>query len=195
MHLHGATAQSVGALRLALGADYKLKKDGPKVQATQRVLFLNLPRLLIMHLSRFTYDVSTGNSKVHKRVHFDAKLLCAFCSGLATRPTLIILAKKLSGRLHCSAWPQLQNDHFITKHTSLHEGDSNPATERGETVTDMLCMLLLQNEACLAGGRVPAEAVLSRVRFDCHCLSPGYQLNQRALYCQRQAAQRQVAVL
>ena len=93
MHLHGATAQSVGALRLVLGADYKLKKDGPKVQATQRVLFLNLPRLLIMHLSRFTYDVSTGNSKVHKRVHFDAKLSCAF-------PHVIILAMKVSGRLH-----------------------------------------------------------------------------------------------
>ena len=72
------------------------------MQATQRVLFLNLPRLLIMHLSRFTYDVSTGNSKVHKRVHFDAKLSCAFSSGLATCPNAIILAKKVPDRLHCS---------------------------------------------------------------------------------------------
>ena len=102
MHLHGATAPAVGALRLVLGADYRLKKDGPKVQATQRVLFLNLPRLLIMHLSRFTYDVSTGNSKVHKRVHFDAKLSCAPRSGLATRPPVIILAKNVSCRHHCS---------------------------------------------------------------------------------------------
>lgn len=55
-------------------ADYKLQKDGPEVQATQRVLFHSLPRLLIMHLSRFAFNLATGNGKVHKRVHFDAEL-------------------------------------------------------------------------------------------------------------------------
>lgn len=56
-------------------ADYKLKKDGPSVAASLRTLFYALPRLLIVHLSRFTYT-ATGQSKVHKRVQFDTKLRC-----------------------------------------------------------------------------------------------------------------------
>ncbi len=54
-------------------ADYKLKKDGPSVSATLRTLFYTLPRLLIVHLSRFTYT-ATGQGKVHKRVQFDAHM-------------------------------------------------------------------------------------------------------------------------
>jgi hypothetical protein len=38
-----------------------------------KTLFYTLPRLLIVHLSRFTYDAS-GNAKVHKLVHFDAHM-------------------------------------------------------------------------------------------------------------------------
>lgn len=54
-------------------ADYKLKKDGPSVPASLRTLFYTLPRLLIVHLSRFTYDAS-GNAKVHKPVQYDAHM-------------------------------------------------------------------------------------------------------------------------
>ena len=54
-------------------ADYKLKKDGTSVSATLRTLFYTLPRLLIVHLSRFTYT-ATGQGKVHKRVQFDARM-------------------------------------------------------------------------------------------------------------------------
>lgn len=54
--------------------DYKLKKDGPSVSATLRTMFYLLPRLLIVHLSRFTYT-ALGNSKVHKHIHFGSKLM------------------------------------------------------------------------------------------------------------------------
>lgn len=61
-------------LMLTESADYKLRKGGPVVKASQQVLLLSLPRLLIVHLSRFAFDRAGGNGKVHKRVHFDAEL-------------------------------------------------------------------------------------------------------------------------
>lgn len=80
-----------------LAADYKLKKDGPSVAATLRTLFFALPRLLIVHLSRFTYT-ATGQSKVHKRVHFDATLR----SGRLPASELLALHRRTA---NYSGWP------------------------------------------------------------------------------------------
>lgn len=54
------------------------------MRATLRVVFHELPRLLIVHLGRFTFEPDTGNSKVHKAVRFDTKLQCVSFSSYHT---------------------------------------------------------------------------------------------------------------
>ena len=58
-------------------ADYKVKDDGEKGRASKCVQLYRLPRVLVLHLKRFTHGLAAGTGKVHKPVRFDATLQCA----------------------------------------------------------------------------------------------------------------------
>ena len=65
---------------ICLRADYKVGDDGAKGRASKCVQLYRLPRVLVLHLERFTHDVSTGGGKLHKPVRFDAVLKCGPCA-------------------------------------------------------------------------------------------------------------------
>ncbi len=58
-------------------ADYAARDDGEKGKASKQVVLYALPRVLLLHLKRFTHGLSAGTGKVHKPVRFEATLQCA----------------------------------------------------------------------------------------------------------------------
>jgi len=62
---------------LASRADSAARDDGEKGKANKQVVLYALPRVLLLHLKRFTHGLSAGTGKVHKPVRFEAALQCA----------------------------------------------------------------------------------------------------------------------
>ena len=68
--------------RVCVPADYKVRDDGAKGRASKCVQLYRLPRVLVLHLKRFTHGLSAGTGKLHKPVRFDATLKCGPLTGL-----------------------------------------------------------------------------------------------------------------
>lgn len=56
-------------------AGYRLD-NGREAVASKSLRLYRLPRILVLHLKRFTYNLN-GFAKLHKSVRFDATLQCA----------------------------------------------------------------------------------------------------------------------
>ncbi|KAK9840619.1 hypothetical protein WJX81_004670 [Elliptochloris bilobata] len=54
--------------------DYKVRDDSAKGRASKCVQLYRLPRVLVLHLKRFTHGLGAGTGKLHKPVRFDATL-------------------------------------------------------------------------------------------------------------------------
>ena len=57
----------------ALYADYKATDESVPVTAKKEIKLLRLPRILVLHMCRFTYT-QRGLDKLHKAVQFPIKL-------------------------------------------------------------------------------------------------------------------------
>ena len=66
-------------------ADYKATDESVPVTAKKEIKLLRLPRILVLHMCRFTYDAQ-GLTKLHKqmqcsvRLRFATLAVCLFCS-------------------------------------------------------------------------------------------------------------------
>ena len=56
-----------------LHADYKATDESAPVNAKKEIKLLRLPRILVLHMCRFTYN-SQGLTKLHKQMQFSLKL-------------------------------------------------------------------------------------------------------------------------
>ena len=54
-----------------------MRDDSAKVRASKCMQLYRLPRVLVIHLKRFTHGMSVGTGTLHKRVRFDAMLTCS----------------------------------------------------------------------------------------------------------------------
>ena len=57
-------------------ADYKATDESAPVTAKKEIKLLRLPRILVLHMCRFTYN-SQGLTKLHKQMQFSLKLRSA----------------------------------------------------------------------------------------------------------------------
>ena len=57
-------------------AGYKVKDDSAAVTARKVVQLFQLPRVLVLHLKRFSYTLN-GTGKIHKPIHYGERLRCA----------------------------------------------------------------------------------------------------------------------
>ena len=64
------------AMHLCAPVGYKVRDDGAKGRASKCVHLYRLPRVLVLHLKRFTHRTSTGAGKLQKPVRYDATLEC-----------------------------------------------------------------------------------------------------------------------
>lgn len=60
-------------------AGYKVKDDSAAVTARKVVQLFQLPRVLVLHLKRFSYTLN-GTGKIHKPIHYGERLRCAALS-------------------------------------------------------------------------------------------------------------------
>ncbi len=58
-----------------LNADYKATDESAPVNAKKEIKLLRLPRILVLHMCRFTYG-NQGLTKLHKQMQFSLKLRC-----------------------------------------------------------------------------------------------------------------------
>jgi len=56
-----------------LHADYKATDESAPVNAKKEIKLLRLPRILVLHMCRFTYG-NQGLTKLHKQMQFSLKL-------------------------------------------------------------------------------------------------------------------------
>ena len=76
---HSGPRKCRGFTRPALvlpGAGYKVKDGGEGTTARKSVQLWALPRVLVLHLKRFSYGL-TGTGKIHKTIHYGDRLRCA----------------------------------------------------------------------------------------------------------------------
>ena len=57
-------------------AGYKVKDDSNAVTARKVVQLFQLPRILVLHLKRFSYTLN-GTGKIHKTINYPERLRCA----------------------------------------------------------------------------------------------------------------------
>ena len=57
-------------------AGYKVKDDSNAVTARKVVQLYQLPRILVLHLKRFSYTLN-GTGKIHKTINYPERLRCA----------------------------------------------------------------------------------------------------------------------
>lgn len=57
------------------GAGYKVKDNSEAVTARKVVQLFQLPRILVLHLKRFSYTLN-GTGKIHKPINYGERLRC-----------------------------------------------------------------------------------------------------------------------